>query len=427
VWLPGSDKLTGFAMHADKQSDVVAGPAFSVVEKRLPWSLCAGMAVQFAAGGAVIPFVSLVLRDRGLDFSRISLVFSAASATLLVSPFLWGMLADRYVPLNRLFIALNLLAGAALAIFAAQTEFLGCLLAYTFFFGFFNPTLTLINALSFHHFTNPREQFGIVRAWGSFGWIVPFLPISLWLMNPRHTGLNIVLYLGMGFCFAMAVLSFWLPHTPPGAGKRSLGTTAPRAYGPAVKKLLRDPNYVVVLVSMFLMSGSFSVLMYYSLPYLEDIGVPRVWLGAIQSIGVLCEIVFFLWQPALIRRWNYTTSILLGCVALLLRHLLFSTLDNAWILSASYLLAGGVIVFYYIGVSVLVNAMAAIEVRATAQTLLVLFGSGMGPMFANWMVGHVALPGKSLRPVFLFAAALAGLATLLIAARGRQLNHAGKP
>jgi hypothetical protein len=46
-------------------------------------------------------------------------------------------------------------------------------------------------------------------------------------------------------------------------------------------------------------------------------------------------------------------------------------------------------------------------------------------MFANWAAGHLAArAGNELRPVFLFAAALAALAGLLILSRGRKLNHA---
>jgi len=387
--------------------------------------LCAAMAVQFDAGGAIIPFITLLLRDRGLEFSRISQIFSASSATLLVFPFLWAMLADRYVPLNRLFTGLNLVACGALAAFAAQTAFDGLLVSFTVFVACMSPMFSLINALSFHHLPNPREQFGLLRAWGSAGWIVPFFPISLLMAATKETKLDFAIYLSMSLCLAMAVLSLWLPHTPPGARRRKSGRRLPGTYFPALRRLLRDPNYLVVLVSMFLVAGSYSLLMYYSPPFLEDAGVPRFWIGPIQAIGVVCEIILFQWQPMLLRRWNYTAIILIGCVSLLIRHLLFCLTNSAWVLSLSYVLAGAVIVFYHMGVSILVNSMAGPEVRATAQTLLVFFGSGLGPMCANWTAGRLAGHfGNSLRPVFLFAAGLAALATLLIAARGRQLTAA---
>ncbi|MHC1765536.1 MAG: MFS transporter [Verrucomicrobiia bacterium] len=394
---------------------------------RLPWPLCAGMAAQFAAGGAVVPFVTLYLRDRGLDLGQISLIFVASSATLLVFPLLWGMLADRVIPLNRLFAFLNAGACVALLALALGRTYPALLLAYTCYFACFNPTLYLMNALGFHHLSDPREQFGRLRAWGSLGWIIPFLPIALWLRLSGGRDLEFVLYVGMGCSLVMVALTFWLPHTPPGARASAANQKAGSAYGPAIRRLLRDPDYLVVLVSMFLIAGSFSLLTYYSPALLEDSGIARVWIGPVQAIAVVSEIVLFQWQPHLLKRWNYAAVIIAGCVALSLRHLVFGMAESAWVLCASYVLAGVVIVFYHQGVSILVNTIAAKEIRATAQTLLLLVGQGMGPLFANLLTGKLATQtADNLRPVFFFAAVLAGLAGVVLAIRGRRLNDAGR-
>src|SRR5688572_1534852 len=149
----------------------------AATKSKIPRSLCAAMLLQFTVGGAVLPFVTLLLRDRGLSMGQIGLVFSCASATLLVAPFFWGMLADRFMPLDRVFTLLNLLGGSALVALAMQTNVLGLSLTYVIFFACFTPTLSLINALCFHHLPDPVNQFSAVRSWGSVGWILPFLPI----------------------------------------------------------------------------------------------------------------------------------------------------------------------------------------------------------------------------------------------------------
>ena len=396
-------------------------PMTGAVDKaRIPRSLCAAMLLQFAVGGSVIPFVTLLLRDRGLGMGQIGTIFSCAAAMLMVAPFFWGMLADRYMPLDRLFVILNLMGATALAAFAFQTKLLGLTVAFTIFIACFTPTLSLINALSFHHLPDPPNQFGIVRSWGSVGWILPFLPIALWLALSGHKDLTFVLWAGAGFCVAMAVLGLFLPHTPPGA----IGTDPRRmAYGPAVKLLLHDRNFLVLLAAMFLVSGSYSVLTYYSPPFLEDLGVRRHWIGPVQAIGVVFEIFLFQWQPAMLRRWNYTVILLLGCGALVLRHALYATVREPWTLSISYVLAGAVIVFFHMGVSLLVNTMARVETRATAQTLLSLFGQGLGPTCANYASGLIAQrAGDRLESVFWFAAVWGAVAGALLISRRRTLN-----
>ncbi|HKQ36990.1 MAG TPA: MFS transporter [Verrucomicrobiae bacterium] len=378
------------------------------------------MLLQFAVGGAVVPFVTLLLRDRALGLGQIGTIFACASAALLVAPFFWGMLADRYLALDRLFVVLNLIATGALLFFALQTTVTGLTIAYTLFIACFTPTLSLINALSFHHLHDPPNQFAIVRSWGSVGWILPFLPFSLWLAWSGRSDLTFVIWVGAGCCVAMAVLGFFLPYTPPGA----IGTDPRRmAYVPAVKLLFHDRNFLVLLAAMFLVSGSFSVLTYYSPPYLEDLGVPRPWIGPVQAIGVVFEICLFQWQPAMLRRWNYATVLLMGCGALVLRHVLYALLHEPWTLSISYVLAGAVIVCFHMGVSLLVNSMARIETRATAQTLLSLAGQGLGPTCANYASGLMAhRAGDRLEPVFWFAGLWGAIAAALVFSRARQLD-----
>jgi NHS family xanthosine MFS transporter len=233
-----------------------------------------------------------------------------------------------------------------------------------------------------------------------------------------------VLYLGMALAAAMCVYSFWLPHTPPGTAHAGPGLPRGGAYRAAVQKLFRNGNYVVLLASFFLISGSFSILIFFSPVRLVELGLDRAWVGPVQCVGVLLEIVLFRWRTLFVHRLSYATTLLIGCAALVARQLLFAFSGNLWVLTASYLLAGMVIVFFHIGVSVLVNTIAAREVRSTAQTLLVLFGSGMGPMFSNavasWLTHRY---NQSLVPVFLFSASLAGVACLLILVRGAKLDR----
>ena len=389
---------------------------------RIPGSLTTAMILQFAVGGAVFPFVSLYLRDQGLSFPEISRIFLCGASTLLLFPFLWGMLADRFIPLNRLFLLLNALAVLALWTLGQASGYLGLLAAYTFFHAVYNPTPMLINALCFPHLRNPSEQFGPLRAWGSIGWILPSLPVFIWLAFSANQGLRFTLDLGCGLAVMAAVGACFLPHTPPGAQQPRGDGSPPLGYWPATRRLLANPDYRAILLSFFLVASSFAVYAYYSSPRLEDLGMRRAWIGPVQSGGVVLEVFLFRWRTRLIGRGSYATPILVGCAALLLRQLLFAWCGNLSILAASYLLVGVVVVFYHIGVSILVDRIASPEVRSTAQTLLVLCGSGLGPMFANWAVGWIThWFGPGLSPVFMFGAVLAFLAGLVIWTRRASL------
>lgn len=394
------------------------------VLRRHPLALA--MLLQFGTGGAMLPFVTLFLRDRGLDVTHISHLFLGASGMLLVFPFFWGMVADRYVPLNRLFVLLNGLIVVSLWWFSVQRGFGPLLVSYMIFYACLNPALVLLNPLAFHHLPNPREDFGALRMWGSVGWMLPSAAVFAVLHHAPGTDLVHTVHLGMALALVMGLLAWFLPHTPAGAAHARTEPPAP-AYWPAVRLLLGNGAYVTVLVVYFLVASSFSIQAIYSPLMLEDLGLARAWIGPAQCLGVVLEVFLFRWQRRFVHRFSHAGTILVGAVCLLARHLIFSFSDHLPLLILSHVLTGMVIVFHHIGASLLVNALAPRAVRSTAQTLLVLFGSGLGPMFANCSVGWLTrATGQDLRVVFLFALALAAAGCVILLLAGRRLNAAAR-
>ena len=392
----------------------------------IPRALIAALLLQYGIGGAVTPFVALLLRDRGLTITEISHVFVAVSAAMLFFPLFWGMLADRFLPLNRLFVLLNVLIAALLALFSAQTSFPGLLVTYVAFAACLNPAQILLNPLCFHYLGDPRTQFGRLRAWGSLGWIVPSGLIFLWHAWRPGASLSVTIFLGLALALAMVLAAARLPRLPPGALHVGPSHAPGITYFESVRRLLCNPSYVTALVVYFLVASSFGLQGIYAAPLLEDAGLPRRWIGPSQCLGVVVEIVLFRWQSRWLGRLSIAGTILVGIGALVVRHVIFWQSDNRWLLVASHLLTGIVIVYHHIGVSVLINTIAPREVRSTAQTLLLLFGSGVGPMFANGAVGWItATTGQDLRMVFAFATGLAVLGGLLLIARAKHLNATG--
>lgn len=381
------------------------------------------MFLQFGLGGAVLPFISLLFRDRGLDFTQISYIFSGSSAMLLFFPFFWGMLADRFIPLNRIFTLLNILMVGLLIALRDQKTFGGLMIFFLLFYACLNPSFVLLNPLSFYFLSKPREQFGRLRAWGSIGWIVPSILIYGWIALHPGVELGFTIHLGIGIALAMAVASFWLPHLKPGAVHVSPAHEPGVGYIDSVKTLLRSHSYLIVLAVYSLVASSFAIQAIYSAPMLEDSGLDRRWIGPSQCIGVVLEIILFNWQSRLLARLPMSAGILIGIGAMVLRHAIFWLSDNLVLLVASHVLTGVVIVYHHIGVSVLVNAIAPKEVKSTAQTLVILCGSGLGPMLANFGVGWItATHGQNLRLVFAFATLLSVVGGIILLANVRRLN-----
>jgi hypothetical protein len=240
------------------------------------------------------------------------------------------------------------------------------------------------------------------------------LPIFFYLAWRPVANYEFIVYLTMGLCLLMVLTSFSIPHTPPGSAKTQ-GDGPKLSYFQALKRLVHNRGYLIVLASYFLVSASFCIQSYYSPPRLCDLGLNRAWIGPAQCIGVVAELICFYYRKPILQFTGYAGSVLIGSGVLLLRQFMFALMGSLPWLLASYVLVGMTVVFYYIGITIVIDHLAAKEVKATAQSLMLLCSSGVGPLFANWTVNRiVGGVGGGLTHVFWFAAALAGGALLVL-------------
>ena len=101
----------------------------------IPRVLYPAMALQYAIGGAFLPFVTLYFRDRGLSYQQLGWIFLGSSAAGSAMPFLWGYLADRHFALERLIACLHVAGVACLLLLAQQSSFPGILVLFAIVVG----------------------------------------------------------------------------------------------------------------------------------------------------------------------------------------------------------------------------------------------------------------------------------------------------
>ena len=370
--------------------------------------------MQFAVGGAVLPFIAFHLIDEGFSFRHIGEIFFFGSASALLFPFIWGYLSDRFIPLNQLFIILNLVAGILLIILERSSGLLMHQIVFAGYYAFYHPTIILINSLCFHHLKNPGQEFGKIRGLGSLGWILPSIPL-FWIystMDSVPTG-N-CLYLAAGISITNALLCFFLPHTKIEKTKLSVVSEKEAEYKNCLFKLLRDKNFIFLMISLFFASASFAVLAFFSTPYLEELGISRAMAGPIQSIGVIAEVILMPLLPLFFSKFGYVRGLVFGLLCLFARHVTSYFFESGILFSWLYVLVGLMVIYYYTVASMALDRLAHSVVRSSAQTFMVMLGSGLGPMCANLAAGIIVDNSEtnSLRPIFGFGSVLAFLSLL---------------
>ena len=139
------------------------------------------MFLLFFLWGAWYVTMGSFMVERGMTGSQISWAYSVAPIAAILTPFIMGVFADRFVNAEKLQAILLLLSGVFICLapmYAAPesgTIFIGLLLAHTLCF---MPTLGLSNTVCLKHLANSEKDYPIVRVFATLGWIVAGLVVS---------------------------------------------------------------------------------------------------------------------------------------------------------------------------------------------------------------------------------------------------------
>lgn len=341
------------------------------------WRLSGYYFFYFAFIGAFSPYFGLYLQSLSFSAWDIGLLMSQMQLMRLFGPYVWGALADRAarrVPIVRV-AALASLIGFSAFFFAS--DFVALLVAMALMAFFWSAALPLVETITFDHLREEPAYYSRIRVWGSVGFIAAVMGTGALLdAQPLPT----LLWACVAMLVGILGYSLSVPEAPVHC---AAGEATP------VGEILRQPRVQALLAACFAMSAAHGALYIFYSIHLFEHGYGKTLIGSLWSLGVLAEIVVFMFMSRLMRRYSLRIILLASFAAAVVRFLMIGWgVESLVVVLVAQLLHGLTFGAYHAASIAAINRWFPGRCQARGQALYssLSFGAGglLGGLFSGW-------------------------------------------
>ena len=346
--------------------------------------LGAMMFLEFFVWGTWFATLGLVLTRHGLG-GAIGDAYSAGPAAAIISPFLLGLLVDRFISSHRALSVLHLIGAGVLWSIPAQIAAAQPAIVLTLLFAYllcYMPTLALVNNVAFHALGSQRTRFPLIRVFGTVGWVVAGVLIGQAGLSDSVTLFRIA----AAGSLILGVYSLSLPATPPPRAGRPF-SLRDLLFRDAVK-LFKRPNFLVFAVCAALICIPLAAYYAYASPFLGALEFSNV--ATVMALGQVSEVGCMLLVPVFLSRFGIKSTLLIGMLAWGLRYALFATAASGFarpFILGAILLHGICYDFFFVVAFMYADSAAGDEVKGQAQGLVVMLTYGAGMLLGSQLCG----------------------------------------
>ena len=380
------------------------------------WRLSGFYFAYFALLGGVAPFLSLYFESLGFSPARIGELIAIPMLMRCIAPNLWGWLGDatgQRLLIVRVGALLTALCFAG--IFWRQDYWwLAAIMALHSFF--WHAVLPQFEAITLAHLGSQSARYSQLRLWGSVGFILTVVLLGLLL---QRAGMAVYPMAMFGIMLLIAVCSTLVPQPP----RQPAGAAVA---GDGFLRRLRQPGVPAFIVAVALMQLSHGPYYTFLSIHLEALGYSRGLIGLLWALGVLAEIVLFMFMHRLLA-WISLRQLLVVSFALAaLRWLLLGTLaEEMLVLLFAQLLHAATFGAFHVASIHLVQQRFGERYQGQGQALYATL-AGIGGALGALCSGYAwAGMGPTLTFAAAALAAFVGMLLLLLRLHDQSTKGAG--
>lgn len=349
--------------------------------------------LQFAVWGAYLTSMGRYLGGAGLG-EHIGAFYAMQGFVSLFMPALMGIVADRWIPAQRLLGICHLVSGLLMAgvwMYTSSTvapDYLVLYSLYSLSVAFYMPTLALSNSVAYIALERAGldtiKAFPPIRVFGTVGFICSMLLVSILGLEGSSGQFLVSALWGLG----LFLYTFTLPKCPVSGGA-SNGKGLVDALGLRAFALFKERKMALFFIFSMLLGICLQVTNGFANPYLGAFGGIEEYAdtfgvrysNVLISLSQISETLCILLIPFALRKFGIRNVMLIAMVAWVLRFALLglgNPGDGVWLLVMSMIVYGVAFDFFNVSGSLFVDRETDSSIRSSAQGLFMIMTNGIG-------------------------------------------------
>jgi len=319
--------------------------------------------------------------------------YSVQGIVSIFMPALMGIVADRWIPAQKLLSLCHFIAAVCMIIVGYQgvsgnVDFGSLFPFYSLSVAFYMPTLALSNSVSYNAIDKAHldavKDFPPIRTFGTIGFIV-----SMWIVD--LCGLIMTPYqffVCAAWGLVLAVYALTLPACPVGQSKESKGLV--QALGLDAFKLFGEKRMALFFIFSMLLGVSLQITNGFAGPFISHFKALPEYASSFAvdhsnlliSLSQISEALCILLIPFFLKRYGIKIVMLMSMLAWVLRFGLFGlgnpAMPGVILFILSMIVYGVAFDFFNISGSLFVDKETSTDIRSSAQGLFMLMTNGLG-------------------------------------------------
>lgn len=349
--------------------------------------------LEFAVWGAYLTSMGRYLAGVGLS-ENIGWFYAMQGIVSLFMPALLGIVADRWVPAQRLLGFCHFIAAVFMGCVAwyagscdGGTVSMGNLfLLYSLSVAFYMPTLALTNSVAYSALSRAGldtvKHFPPIRVFGTVGFICSMVLVDLLGFQTTYMQFYLSAIIGV-------VLAVYAQTLPPCAVSKTAGKSVAEALGLNAFFLFKQRKMAVFFIFSMLLGVSLQITNGFANPFIgsfEQVKEYADTFGAnhaniLISISQVSETFCILLIPFFLKRFGIKCVMQIAMMAWVLRFGFFAAGNpggGVWLFILSMLVYGVAFDFFNVSGSLYVDKETDPHLRSSAQGLFFMMTNGIG-------------------------------------------------